>query len=229
MGNVIPWGAVGWTLAALTADPWNIKPKMFSLGENLALLQNSRITAPAAAARCPECRLLLAFLDRSHAFLPVLSRPITVGEKVKTRKDRLLALWLSDPVPLHLCLPPSPTHKPHRQGDHQMSGAWSQDSQKGPRPAPPSPTCFSVLGRSCHLWSYGLGRQERTSGMLHQCSHTCPPGLVGLAGAGRLQACELTLGSELWGISELLLAGLIPKPVWPSLNPAERPKRCQTG
>ena len=226
---------------ALTADPWNIKPKMFSLGENLALLQNSRIIAPApaeAAARCPEFQLLLAFLDRSHTLLPALSPPITVGKKVKTRKDRLLALWLSDPVPLRLCLPPSSTHKPHGQGDYQMSGAWSQDSQGGPRPAPPSPTCFSVLGRSCCLRSYCLGRQERTSGpfppsgMLHQCSHTSPQGLVGLAGAGSLQACELTLGSELWGISELPLAGLIPKPVWPSLNPAEqdaRPKRCQTG
>lgn len=108
-GNVIPWGVVGWTLVALTADPWNIKPKMFSLGENLALLQNSRIIAPApaeAAARCPEFQLLLAFLDRSHTLLPALSRPITVGKKVKTRKDPLLALWPSDPVPLHLCLPP---------------------------------------------------------------------------------------------------------------------------
>ena len=28
-----PWGVVGWTLVALTANPWTIKQDMFSLGE----------------------------------------------------------------------------------------------------------------------------------------------------------------------------------------------------
>lgn len=37
-GNIIS-GGCRLDLGALTADPWNIKPEMFSLGENLVLLQ----------------------------------------------------------------------------------------------------------------------------------------------------------------------------------------------
>ena len=40
------WGVVGWTLVALTAEPWTIKQEMFSLGENL-----THYTAAAVAHR----------------------------------------------------------------------------------------------------------------------------------------------------------------------------------
>lgn len=52
-----------------------------------------------------------------------------------------------------------------------------------------------------------------------------------MAGARSLQACELTLGTELWGIWSW--GQLIPKPVLLSVNPVAEdalgPKRSQTG
>lgn len=102
---------------------------------------------------------------------------------------------------------------------------------------PAQPYMFSRAGQVLPplvLWSRPA---ERACGpcLLEYSSVPIPSsqGLPGLAGAGSLQACELTLGTELWGTLEP--AGLIPKPVWLSLNPAgqdawTRPERgCQTG
>lgn len=125
---------------------------------------------------------------------------------------------MSDPVPLQLFLaaPHPPTLGPHVQGDR-------------PRRAVPGPRiCREACGsahpalpaspsRSSHLQSCGPGRQERASGLsLTREGSTnvptpSPQGLPGLAGAGSLQACELTLGTELWGIWSC--GQLIPKPV----------------
>ena len=145
---------------------------------------------------------------------------------------------MSDPVPLQLFLAAShpPTLGPHMQGDQPGGRCLVPGFAERPvaRPTQPSllPRADPATCSPC-----GPGRQERASGLSHPREGSTngptpsPHGLPGLAGAGSLQACELTLGTELSGI----WSGrqLISKPVLLALSPMEEevlgPKRSQTG
>lgn len=94
----------------------------------------------------------------------------------------------------------------------------SPDVRGGSRPALPGPTCHlrSLPGQRGPL---GHALPPRSSGT---CPQPSPLGLAGSAGAWRLQACELTLGTELQGTSEPELQG------WFS-NRSGRPSPCWAG
>lgn len=119
------------------------------------------------------------------------------------------------------------------QGDQPGGGARSQDLQRGLWPGPPSPACFPGQILPPAVLVVQAGRRGPlgcpTLGKAPPMLHPSPHGLPGLAGAGSLQACELTLGMELSGIWSC--RQLISKPVLLALSPVEEevlgPKRIR--
>lgn len=176
-------------MGPLTADLWDIKPERLSLGKSCKMSVSQH-----PAARCPESQLLLVFLHHSHTLLPALPSPITVW----ARKAK-------QPCPSPARLPGCPAHRGIDQvmvcgpgcigrltahptlsrptGPYLLFSGWQVLPSQVLRSSPAREGLWAIPSLQEH-WSL---------------PSPSPQGMPGLAGAGSLKACELTLGTELWG------------------------------